>query len=108
MLTEQVKQLEEEVESLKQVNERLKTELELLKEWALKAEELLKHMIPNQLFTHKERRNTTIKFLDGSSMTVKRRKGEKDCIETAIAYCVLKQLISPSELKKLIDNKEAK
>ena len=63
-------------------------------------------MIPIKIYTHKERRNTTVIFMDGSSVTVKRKKGEKDCIETALAYCLLKQCLSASDIKKLVDKRE--
>ena len=63
-------------------------------------------VIPNKVYTHKARKNTTVKFLDGSQVTVTRKAGEKDCIETAIAYCILKQLLPASDLRKLIEERE--
>ena len=106
MIFEEVKELEEKVEELENENQLLKDFNKALNDVIDKKDNLLKHIIPNQLYYHESRRNTTIKFLDGSSITVKRRKGEKHCIETAIAYCLLKQLMSNSQLKQLIENME--
>ena len=47
-----------------------------------------------------------MEFMDGSSITVKRKQGEKDCIETAIAYCLLKQCLTPADIKKLVTERE--
>lgn len=106
MLSDEIKKLEEENNDLKFKIECLKNQIKFLFNHAKQYENLCKSMIPNQVYTHKERRNTTVKFLDGSQQTVKRRKGEKDCIETAVAYCVLKQLLPASDLKKLIEERE--
>ena len=100
MLFEEVKNLEKDLEFLK------KEEIVRLKERAQAFEDCCKMVIPNKVYVHKERRNTTVKFLDGSQVTVKRRANEKNCIETAIAYCILKQLIPTKDLKKLIEERE--
>ena len=106
MISDEVKKLEEKNEELKRENAYLRMINQSMKEMLSKLENHCRKIIPNQVYTHKERGNTTIKFLDGSQQTVKRRKGEKDCIETAIAYCVLKQLMSAKDLRKLIENRE--
>lgn len=106
MLSDEVKALEE---SFKKANEQiveLTTERDILKRLVEKYKKLCEMVIPNKVYTHKERRNTTVKFLDGSQVTVRRRYNEKDCIETAIAYCILKQLIPAADLKKLIEQRE--
>lgn len=46
---------------------------------------------PLKVFYHKNRKNTTVKFLDGESVTVKLCKGDKDCLETAIVYAIFKK-----------------
>ena len=106
MLSEEVKNLEEELNNSKILIKKLTLENESLK----KKVEAYKHccevIIPNKVYTHKERRNTTVKFLDGSSITVRRKVGDKDCIETAIAFCILKQLMPAETLKKLIEERE--
>ena len=103
----------EEVKKLELENSKLKTDLEAvslakkaLEELVEKYKDLCKSVIPNHVYTHKARKNTIVKFLDGSQQTVTRRAGEKDCIETAIAYCILKQLMPAKDLKKLIETKE--
>lgn len=106
MVFEEVKELEEAYEKLrkKYVEETVKNQQ--LEKKLKGFENCCKMVIPNKVYTHKKRKNTTVKFLDGSQQTVTRRSGEKDCIETAIAYCVLKQLITAQELKKLIEERE--
>ena len=106
MLADEVRSLEDELLKKQKRIEWLEQEIKILKERIKKYHHLCEMMIPNQVYTHKQRRNTTVKFLDGSQQTVTRIKGEKDCIETAIAYCVLKQLLTTEDLRKLVENKE--
>ena len=106
MLSDQVKELESEVEVLKEEKRCLELRIKTLQKQLEGFENCCKMIIPNKVYTHKERRNTTVKFLDGSQVTVRRRYNEKDCIETAIAYCILKQLIPAADLKKLIEQRE--
>ena len=106
MLSEKVEYLEKENERL--LNQYKKAFEELNKERRLKKayHDMCLMLIPEKVFTHKKRRNTTVKFRDGSSVTVTRMQGEKDCIETAIAYCIMKQLMTKQYLANLIKNKE--
>jgi len=106
MISEEVKKLELENAKLTADVKILETKVECLKELVESYKKCCMSIIPNQVYTHKARKNTTVKFLDGSQQTVTRRSGERDCIETAIAYCVLKQLLPAADLKKLIENKE--
>ena len=106
MLSEKVKELEEKVERLEAELQRANFELGLTKEKVREYKHCCEMVIPNHVYTHKKRRNTTVKFLDGESITVTRKEGEKDCIETAIAYCIMKRLIEPKSLKKLIEERE--
>ena len=105
-IVEEVNELVKLAETQRQQIVDLTVENNRLKKAVEELRELAKCIIPNQVYTHKLRRNTTVKFLDGSQQTVTRRKGEPDCIETAIAYCVLKQLLPSKDLKKLIENRE--
>ena len=106
MLAEEVEALELRAERLQIEKDALLKETKRLCDLVEKYKGLCQSVIPNQVFTHKQRKNTTVKFLDGSSQTVTRKAGEKDCIETAIAYCILKQLLPAKDLKKLVENKE--
>ena len=106
MLADEVKKLKEEVIALKKDLSYKNMRLHLAEKTVEHYKELAKMVIPNQVYVCKARRNTTVKFLDGSSVTVKRKADEKDCIETAIAYCVLKQLMPAKDLKKLIEERE--
>ena len=106
MLSEEVKRLEELYNDALESCRKLALEKEKLKRKIEKMEEIQNMIIPNKVYRHKKRRNTTVKFLDGSQQTVTRRRGEQDCIETAIAYCVLKQLMPASDLRKLIEDME--
>ncbi len=57
---------------------------------------------PCIVYHSKKRNNTTIKFADGSSITVKKQKGEVDCLETAVAYALVKQVYGKSYLERLV------
>ena len=106
MLAEEVKELEERCKKQADLIKVLENKVSTLK---LKKEEykkLCEMVIPEKVFVHKERKNTTVKFRDGSTITVTRKQGERDCLETAIAYCLLKQILSPADVKDLIKNKE--
>lgn len=106
MLSEEVKELERDYKIATKTIAEQAAKIAMLEEKIKAYENCCKMVIPNQVYTHKARRNTTVKFLDGSQVTVTRKSGEKDCIETAIAYCVLKQLLPASDLRKLIEERE--
>ena len=106
MISEKVKELEEELEKAKGLISWQAKEIERLKKKKDEYKECCMMVIPEKIYTHKARGNTTVKFQDGSSMTVKRKQGDKDCIETAIAYCILKQMLTPEDVRKLIKERE--
>ena len=106
MLSDDIKELEEEIKRLERENFKLKSDLTFIKRISEARKQAGDMLIPVKVYTHKKRRNTTVKFKSGMCVTVKRKLGEKDCIETAIAYCVLKQLITKNELEKLIKERE--
>lgn len=64
--------------------------------------EAFEHIHPVKVYRTKSRGNTTVIFLDGSSETVKLKKGEKDCLDTAIAYALMKHVYPKNVVKKLI------
>ena len=115
LLMAKIHEIEEDCKKLIEENQKLKDEnlkLSVFKEAssaALEAfEEFRAHLIPVQVYHHKKRGNTTVVFADNSSVTVKRMKGDKDCIETAIVYALAKHYISSSGIKRLVkDLKEA-
>lgn len=106
MLAEQIKELEEKYKKACDYIDKQTKEIVNLKLKVKKYKECGEMMIPVKVYTHKKRRNTTVVFLDGSSITVKRKQGEKDCIETAIAYCMLKQCLTALDIKKLVNERE--
>ena len=106
MLSDKIKELEDENERAHRLIEAQYKEIIKLRKIVESYKRANSMIIPNKVYTHKARKNTTVKFLDGSQQTVKRKAGEKDCIETAIAYCILKQVLTASDLKKLIENRE--
>ena len=106
MLAEKIKELEENYKKANDLIFKQAAEIEELKNKVKQYRKLCEMILPEKVYTHKARRNTTVKFRDGSCITVKRKQGEKDCIETAIAYCVLKQLLTAADVKALINNKE--
>lgn len=65
---------------------------------------LVRSLTPVKIYHHKERGNTSVKFLDGEVITVKRMKGDKDCLETALAYAITKKLMSKRAFNMLIKN----
>ena len=106
MLSEDVKKLVEKCKTLENLLFSYSSKLTKSEETIKKLESIVKMVLPEKIYTHKERRNTTVKFKDGSSVTVKRKSGEKDCIETAIAYCIMEHVLPKNELKKLIKERE--
>ena len=60
------------------------------------------HIHPVKVFYSPLRGNTTIIFKDGSCERVKLKEGEDDCIDTAIAYALVKHVYPKEVLKKLI------
>lgn len=68
-------------------------------------QEFLNSITPSQVLHHKERGNTTVKFLDGTSVTVKKMAGDKDCLETAIVYAIFKKIYPKPLMKTLIKHK---
>ena len=57
---------------------------------------------PVQVYHNKKRDNTTVKFMDGKSITVHKTKGDKDCLETAIVYAIYKKLYTKKLLELLV------
>ena len=106
MISDSVKELEENYDKLEKLVFEQAAEIEHLKRKAKEYRKCCETVLPAKVHTHKARRNTTVVFKDGSSMTVKRKVGEKDCIETAIAYCILKQMLTAKDVKELIKNRE--
>ena len=106
MIFENVKTLEENYERACNLLSEKNKEIAKLNLKIKHYKECCEMIIPEKLYVCKKRRNTTIRFRDGSCMTVKRKAGEKDCIETAIAYCILKQLLTAGDIKKLIKERE--
>lgn len=94
-LTEKNKQLEEE---LKRKNELLDCYRDTAKEYY----ELSRSITVSKIFHHKQRGNTTIVFNDSSSVTVHLRKGDKNCLETAIAWALTKHTYNMKELLKYV------
>lgn len=106
MLSEDIKRLEENYDKAIERIQYLESEINKLERWKQEALNVISMVIPVKIYTHKERKNTTVKFRDGSQQTVKRKSNEKDCVETALAYCLLHQILSTKDLKKLIKERE--
>ncbi len=67
-------------------------------------QEFLNSITPTKVFHNKERGNTTVKFFDGSSITVKKMKGDKDCLETAIVWAIFKKMYPSGLIRHLVKN----
>ena len=68
--------------------------------------EFLASITPVKVYYHRKRGNTTVKFLDGTSVTVKRAKGDRNCLETAIVYALYKKIYPRKLLENLVANVE--
>lgn len=77
----------------------------ILSEQVLNLHKEFNNLTPVKVY-HSKKRNTTIKFKSGKSVTVKRMKGETDCLETAIVYAIVKNMYPKSMLKKLMKDVE--
>lgn len=87
-----------DVKELKERVEYLEKENKFLKEQNIK----FASKYPVMVNTCKERRSTTVHFVDGSYVIVKRAKGEKDSTHTAVAYAITKNLIGSEMLNCLV------
>lgn len=98
-LDKQVKELTEENKTLRRdlLVEHNKFESIKKSVSALTAE-----MTPVKVYHHKGRDNTTVRFLDGKSVTVHRMKGDKDSLETAIVYAIFKKVYPKTLLESLV------
>ena len=88
-------------------------EIDCLKEKIVSANNELKNdskffesITPVKVYHHKDRRNTTVKFMDNSSVTVKLAKGEKHSLETAIVYALAKKVWPKKLIEKLLEEAE--
>lgn len=61
-------------------------------------------LTPTNVKTSKDK--TTVTFLDGSTTSVKKSAGDPYDLETAIAYCIAKKLVTNSCIKHLAKNAE--
>lgn len=103
--------LNNQLETLKLENKELKSEVEKLRKSEETHKQLVRElanmfstMIPTKIYHHKKRGNTTVVFADKSSITVHRMKGEKDCVDTAFAYAVMKRMYPKVLIKNLLKN----
>ena len=96
-----VREVDEYIEYLESQNKQLKLDLKILKD-------SMKHCHPTRLIHTKSRGNTTIIFHDGSSETVHLKEGEKDCLDTAVAYALMKHSYPKDIIRKLIKRVEEK
>lgn len=101
-INEQVKKLEEKCAKYEKALLKAGHELGVKTE-AL--ENIHNFMTPVAIYHSKKRRNTTIKFVDGHSVTVKKMKGDKDCLHTAIAYALSKNLYNLNEFVRKVEEK---
>ncbi len=67
-----------------------------------KFENVEMNMTVSAIYHHKQRNNTTIVFADGSSETVHLKKGDKNCLETAIAWALMKHIYNINKLVKAV------
>ena len=108
-----VDEMIQKYEDLQQENEELKKELSVANERSkekdrtiLEVHKYIASITPVKVYHHRKRRNTTVVFLDGNSVTVTRAKGDKNCLETAIVYALFKKNYPKKLLENLVNNVE--
>lgn len=120
MLNQMINNIEVMINDLIAKTEEVKKENKLLKEELISKNQLYNDLcteytlifdkvngsVPVKVYQHRKRGNTTVKFLDGTSITVKRMKGDKDCLETAIVYALFKKFYHKKILENLVKNAE--
>ncbi len=90
------------MEDLERENKALKNAYRLLND---KYKSLMDEITVYKVYHCKKRNNTTIVFKDGHSVTVKKMKGDKDCLHTAIAYALAKNIYSINLIAKNVEEK---
>jgi hypothetical protein len=105
--------LNNQLETLRLENEELKSEVEELRNFKQVHKQSIRElgkvfasMVPVKIYHHKKRGNTTVVFADKSSVTVHRMKGEKDCVDTALAYAIMKKVCPKVLIKNLLKKVE--
>ena len=91
---------EKEIYDLEKENQSLKNNLKVTN-GILKT--IMGHY-PVNVWTCKKRNTTSVQMRDGSVVIVRRRKGEKDDIYTAVAYAISKNLIGSKKFNELVKN----
>lgn len=103
---EYIKSLEKMIDELKEKNDFLTGEILHNHETINMLTDSHRHIHPTRLIHTKSRGNTTIIFHDGSSETVHLKKGEKDSLDTAVAYALIKHVYPKAVIKDLIKRVE--
>ena len=67
-----------------------------------KLEKMKDRMLPDENFMFHSKRNTTVKFKSGNSITVRRMKGEEDSVEVALAFILAFQNYGKKGFKRLV------
>ena len=106
ILNNQLETVKSEAEDLKKEIEELKRLKEVHKQSVHELANIFSTMVPTKIYHHKKRGNTTVVFADKSSITVHRMKGEKDCVDTALAYAIMKKMYPKVLIKNLLKNIE--
>ena len=101
--------VDKELEKLTRENKVLKEERDGLGERLNIQDKVIKELFSalrsfdvDAIYYHKQRGNTTVKFKDGSSITVHLKKGDKNCLETAIAWALMKHNYNINGLMKIV------
>lgn len=104
-------QILSDFERLIQENKRLREEVKRLREieksysdYVEYETKCMSNATPRKVYHSKSRGNTTIVFDDGSSEKVTLMKGEPDCLDTAVAYALMKHMYPKWLIKNLLKN----
>lgn len=71
-------------------------------EWFTLFEKTRNMMLPDEDFMFHGSKNTTVKFRNGNSITVRRMEGEEDSIEVALAFILAFQNYGKKTFRKLV------
>lgn len=104
VMVEELRSIANNCEKLLEENKELRNKVELLEKIVNGSVGFMDSITPVKVYRCKSRGNTTVKFLDGSSVTVHKMKGDKDSLETAIVYALYKKIYPKKLLTNLVEN----
>ena len=86
-----------------EVAEKIKeAKLELIEKYRKGVNEIHDIITPDEDYMFHGKKNTSVKFKNGESITVRRMKGETDSVETAFAYIIAYACLGKKKFRQLV------